>query len=77
VSVDGLTTLRVVSRQLDPQGGWYTAAAPDRPQAPFDAPFALILNLAVGGDWPGQPDDATPLPTTMLVDYARVVARLE
>lgn len=77
VSVDGVTTLRLVSRRLDPAGGWFTAAAPDRPQAPFDQPFSLILNLAVGGDWPGGPDASTPFPATMLVDYARVVARLE
>jgi beta-glucanase (GH16 family) len=40
---------------------------------PFDsgANF-IILNLAVGGDWPGPPDATTPFPSTMLVDYVRV-----
>ena len=38
----------------------------------FDKPFFLILNLAVGGDWPGNPDATTVLPQTMLVDYVRV-----
>ena len=31
-----------------------------------------ILNVAVGGDWPGAPDDTTPFPATMDVDYIRV-----
>jgi beta-glucanase (GH16 family) len=38
----------------------------------FDHPFYLILNLAVGGDWPGPPDATTPFPSQMLVDYVRV-----
>ncbi|RPK40332.1 Glucan endo-1,3-beta-glucosidase precursor [Streptomyces sp. ADI93-02] len=38
----------------------------------FDHPFFIILNLAVGGDWPGSPDDSTTLPQTMTVDYVRV-----
>jgi beta-glucanase (GH16 family) len=38
----------------------------------FDKPFFLILNLAVGGDWPGNPDASTTFPQTMLVDYVRV-----
>jgi beta-glucanase (GH16 family) len=38
----------------------------------FDKPFYLILNLAVGGNWPGCPDASTPFPATMLVDWVRV-----
>jgi beta-glucanase (GH16 family) len=38
----------------------------------FDHPFFLILNVAVGGDWPGNPDSTTVFPQTMLVDYIRV-----
>jgi beta-glucanase (GH16 family) len=38
----------------------------------FDHPFFIILNVAVGGDWPGPPDAATTFPQTMLVDYVRV-----
>ncbi|MEF9911706.1 family 16 glycosylhydrolase [Streptomyces sp. NBC_01693] len=38
----------------------------------FDHPFFIILNLAVGGDWPGSPDGSTTLPQTMTVDYVRV-----
>ncbi len=40
----------------------------------FDHPFFLILNVAVGGDWPGPPDDSSTFPQTMLVDYVRVYA---
>jgi beta-glucanase (GH16 family) len=38
----------------------------------FDKPFFLILNLAVGGNWPGYPDDTTVFPQQMTVDYVRV-----
>jgi beta-glucanase (GH16 family) len=38
----------------------------------FDHPFFMILNLAVGGNWPGNPDASTQFPQQMLVDYVRV-----
>ncbi|MBC8059996.1 MAG: RICIN domain-containing protein [Clostridiaceae bacterium] len=38
----------------------------------FQKPFYLLLNLAVGGNWPGSPDGATPFPAKMYVDYVRV-----
>jgi beta-glucanase (GH16 family) len=38
----------------------------------FDHPFYILMNLAVGGDWPGSPDATTVFPVTMLVDYVRV-----
>jgi len=38
----------------------------------FDHPFFIILNVAVGGDWPGNPDATTQFPQQMLVDYVRV-----
>ena len=41
----------------------------------FDHPFFLLLNVAVGGDWPGNPDTTTVFPQTMLVDYVRVYKR--
>ena len=42
---------------------------------PFDAgPQFIILNLAVGGDWPGNPDATTVFPSEMTVDYVRVYA---
>ena len=41
---------------------------------PFDSGQAnfIILNLAIGGDYPGSPDSSTPFPSQMLVDYVRV-----
>jgi beta-glucanase (GH16 family) len=41
----------------------------------FDHPFFLLLNLAVGGNWPGPPGDDTPFPARMFVDYVRVYER--
>ncbi|AZK47907.1 RICIN domain-containing protein [Paenibacillus lentus] len=38
----------------------------------FQKPFFLLLNLAVGGNWPGSPNASTPFPAQMLVDYVRV-----
>jgi beta-glucanase (GH16 family) len=40
----------------------------------YDHPFDMILNLAVGGSWPGSPDASTAFPQSMLVDYVRVSA---
>jgi beta-glucanase (GH16 family) len=41
----------------------------------FDHPFFIILNVAVGGDWPGFPDNTTVFPQQMLVDYVRVYTK--
>jgi beta-glucanase (GH16 family) len=38
-------------------------------------PFFMLLNVAVGGGWPGNPDATTVFPQTMLVDYVRVYKR--
>jgi beta-glucanase (GH16 family) len=38
----------------------------------FQKPFFILLNLAVGGNWPGSPNSSTPFPSQMLVDYVRV-----
>ena len=40
----------------------------------FTQPQFLILNVAVGGNWPGNPDGTTVFPQQMLVDYVRVYA---
>jgi beta-glucanase (GH16 family) len=39
---------------------------------PFDKRFHLILNVAVGGNWPGSPDASTAFPQVMQVEYVRV-----
>ena len=38
----------------------------------YNQPFFIILNVAVGGWFPGNPDATTSFPQTMLVDYVRV-----
>jgi len=42
------------------------------PRAPYDQDFHLILNVAVGGNWPGAPDAGWAEDREMLVDYVRV-----
>ena len=39
---------------------------------PFDKPFFIIMNLAVGGGYPGPPSKSTPFPARMIVDWVRV-----
>ncbi len=48
------------------------AQIPAGTQWVYDHPFFIILNLAVGGGWPGFPDDTTVFPQQLLVDYVRV-----
>jgi beta-glucanase (GH16 family) len=40
----------------------------------YDHPFFMIMNVAVGGYWPGNPNASTVFPQTMLVDWVRVSA---
>ena len=62
IGVDGEGILRVLNDQPGGKGAW-----------PFNVPFRMILNLAMGGDWAGAKgmDDAA-LPQRMEVDYVRV-----
>jgi beta-glucanase (GH16 family) len=43
--------------------------------APFDQPFYLLMNVAVGGNFPGLPSLQTPFPAELRVDYVRVYHR--
>jgi beta-glucanase (GH16 family) len=54
------------------QRDWFTSSTKGAYPAPFDKRFYLILNVAVGGAWPGYPDETTTFPQYMLVDYVRV-----
>jgi beta-glucanase (GH16 family) len=38
----------------------------------YDRPFQILLNLAVGGDFPGAPSSHTRFPATMLIDYVKI-----
>ena len=52
---------------------WFTTGRKDAPfPAPYDQDFYLIVNVAVGGTWPGSPDETSVFPQTMYVDYVRV-----
>ena len=42
------------------------------PTYPFNKSFFFILNVAVGGIWPGYPDETTVFPQQMTIDYVRV-----
>lgn len=42
------------------------------PEFPFDLPQFIICNVAVGGNWPGSPDQTTLFPQHMIVDYIKV-----
>ena len=39
---------------------------------PFNDPFYFVMNVAVGGNWPGSPDATTRFPQWLIVDYIRV-----
>jgi beta-glucanase (GH16 family) len=60
-------------------GRHYHTLTPDKLPAGakwvFDHPFFILLNVAVGGQWPGDPDSTTVFPQTMTVDYVRVYQR--
>jgi endoglucanase len=49
---------------------WFSDDSPS--PAPFDQPFHILLNVAVGGTWPGSPSSSTVFPQKMWVDYVRV-----
>lgn len=60
----------------DPRNVFFVRTASDAPggasQWAFNHQFFLLMNLAVGGSWPGNPDSSTPSPAQMLVDFVRV-----
>jgi beta-glucanase (GH16 family) len=62
--VDGYGYKRVTPTDLPAGAPWV-----------FDHPFFLLLNVAVGGKWPGYPDATTHFPQRMVVDYVRVYSR--
>lgn len=73
-SIDDEQQLTMRPRALDPEG-YYTDGNDGGPNAPFDVPFYFIVNLAVGGKYPGNATDDTLLPNTFSVDYIRVLGK--
>ena len=59
--VDGTLYWTVTPSQLPAGATWV-----------FDQPFFILLNFAVGGNWPGSPNGSSSFPQQMLVDYVRV-----
>ena len=64
--IDGISYGAVTPASLPKGAAWV-----------YDHPFFLILNVAVGGGWPGNPDETTIFPQTMLVDWVRVSKRAD
>lgn len=60
-SMDGNTYFTLTADQLPAGRKWV-----------FDHPHFILMNLAVGGNWPGKPDATTVLPQRLVVDYVRV-----
>lgn len=76
-------------KQYAAQSSWWsgstsaqTAKPPQREEdlapwpAPFDQEFYLIMNVAVGGKFLGNPDDTTKFPAEMIVDYVRAYEKV-
>ena len=59
--VDGTPYFTVTRDAVEQRGKWI-----------YDHPFYLLLNVAVGGNWPGDPDSSSTYPQFFLVDYLRV-----
>lgn len=60
VAIDRQIVGTVTTADLQPHEQWV-----------FDAPAYLLLNVAVGGNWPGPVDYTTPFPATMAIDWVR------
>jgi hypothetical protein len=72
----GLIKWFVDGEQYYETNDWFTAVDGEEEKpypAPFNQPFHVILNVAVGGDWPGDPDETTVFDdrANMYVDYVR------
>lgn len=61
IRLDGKLVADVTPADLPPDAAWV-----------FDKPYRMLLNVAIGGDWPGDPDETTPRQSTMVVDWVRI-----
>jgi serralysin len=62
-------TPQTLTYYVDGSAVWQTATPSD-----MNSPLHMIVNLAVGGNWPGSPDATTPFPANMQIDYVRAYA---
>ena len=60
IGVDETALKTFTPEDLDPESPWV-----------FNDPMFVLLNVAVGGTWPGPPDDSTAFPATMVIDWLR------
>jgi beta-glucanase (GH16 family) len=67
--------------RIQTMNDWFTADAGGDEEmypAPFDQAFFVQMNLAVGGDWPGNPDETTDFSKAeFIIDYVRVYRKAE
>lgn len=59
------------------RGNWYSTSAPDNDRAPFDHNFHLLLNCAVGGNFPGNPNGSSQFPQVYEINWVRVYQRMQ
>jgi len=64
-----LWTPQTITYYVDGAPVWQTATPAD-----MNSPMHLIVNLAVGGNWPGSPDATTPFPANLQIDYIHAYA---
>lgn len=69
--MDGVKSFSLSSSSLD-KDGWFSKTLNGGPNSPFDMPFYIILNLAIGGKYPGDATEDTLSPNTFEIDYIRV-----
>jgi beta-glucanase (GH16 family) len=69
--LDGSLYHRVTSDE------WFSSLGGGNNRAPFDVPFHMLLNVAVGGNFPGNPDSSAQYPQTLEVDYVRVYEQVQ
>ncbi|GFI31323.1 glucan endo-1,3-beta-glucosidase A1 [Lachnospiraceae bacterium] len=73
--IPGKISWYVDGKLIHTENDWYSATEGQGEisyPAPFDQPFYMILNLAVGGSWPGNPDETTDIANSAFyVDYVK------
>ena len=71
ISPSSIQSARV--RRVTREGGIHAIQSGKNPSgcAPFDQPFHIVLNLAVGGQWPGNPNCYTTFPQTMFIQWIK------
>lgn len=72
--MDGVLSFSLSSESVS-KDGWFSKTLNGGPNSPFDMPFYIILNLAIGGKYPGDATEDTLSPNTFEIDYIRVFGK--